>query len=99
MGDAPSGLQQKLGGIFSSLVTQDALPRVIACYGEGVRLACEGSPVLEQLKGLTAKGVHVTLCQACLDYFGIRESVRLGIVGGMGDIVAAQAAAAKVISV
>jgi hypothetical protein len=98
MGDAPSELQQKLAGIFLSLVKQDALPGVIACYGEGVKLACEGSPVLEQLKSLAVKGVHVILCQTCLDYFGLRESVLVGIIGGMGDIVTAMNTADKVVS-
>ncbi len=34
----------------------------------------------------------------CLDYYGLRASVRVGIVGGMGDIVAAMNTASKVIS-
>lgn len=98
LGDSPSDLQKKLAGIFLTLVSQDTSPGVIACYGEGVKLACEGSPVLEQLNSLTAKGVRVILCQTCLDYFGLRESVRVGIIGGMGDKVSAMNMADKVLS-
>ena len=98
MGDAPAALQHKLAGIFLNLLDKDTLPGVVACYGEGVKLACEGSPVLEQLTALARKGVHVVLCQTCLDYFNLRESVRVGIVGGMGDIVTAMNTADKVIS-
>jgi hypothetical protein len=33
-----------------------------------------------------------------LDYFGLLEKIRVGIVGGMGDIIVAQWLADKVIS-
>ncbi len=99
MGDAPEELQRKLVGIFLNMLLASTPPAVIACYGNGVRLACEGSPVIEQLQSLSQKGTRVILCQTCLDYFGIRESVRVGIIGGMGDIVAAMNDAKKVISV
>lgn len=77
MGDAPAELQQKLAGIFLNLLKQDTAPGVIAFYGDGVKLACDGSPALDQL----------------------RDQVRVGIIGGMGDIMAAIKRAAKVICV
>ena len=39
------------------------------------------------------------LCSTCLETFGLREQVAVGIVGGMGDIIAAMGKADKVISV
>ncbi len=99
MGDAPIELQQKLAGVFLNLLNQDAAPGVIAFYGEGVRLTCEGSPVLEQLQKLADKGTRLVICQTCLDFFGLRDHVRVGVIGGMGDIVAAMNSASKVISV
>ena len=99
MGDAPADLQKKLAGIFLNLMSQDSPPGVIAFYGEGVKLACEGSPVLESLEALAAKGTFLILCQTCLEFFGLREAVRVGIIGGMGDIIAAMGRATKVISV
>lgn len=63
-----------------------------------MKLAVEGSPVLEQLSRLEEKGVHLILCKTCLDFFGLAEKVRVGVVGGMGDILAAQAIATKVLS-
>jgi len=104
MGDAPVDLPQKLAGTFLTLLDQhahgnsDGLPGVLAFYGEGVKLACEGSPVLDQLRALETRGAHLILCQTCLNYFGLREAVRVGIVGGMGDIMAALDLAQKVIS-
>lgn len=99
MGDAPAELQQKLAGVFLKLLDQDTPPGVIAFYGDGVKLTCEGSPVIDQLRALSDKGVRLVVCQTCLDFFGLREQMRVGIVGGMGDIVAAMKSAAKVISV
>lgn len=99
MGDAPNDLQQKLAGIFLNLLNQAEPPGVIAFYGEGVKLTCDGSPVLEQLGALSNKGTWLIICQTCLEYYHLRDQVRVGVVGGMGDIVAAMNRATKVISV
>ena len=83
-------LKDKLTKTFLTLTKQNPnLPRAICFYTEGVRLACEGSPVLEELQALEAAGVHLILCQTCLDYFGLKDKVKVGIVGGMGDIMTA----------
>ncbi len=99
MGHAPGALSEQLASIFTNLLNQGNPPGVIAFYGEGVRLACAGSPILGQLGALAQKGTRLILCQTCLDYFSLREEVRVGIIGGMGDIVAAMTDASKVISV
>jgi hypothetical protein len=39
------------------------------------------------------------VCQTCLDFFDLRAHVCVGIIGGMGDIIAAMNGAAKVLSV
>ena len=63
-----------------------------------VKLACEGSPVIDELKALKDHGVQLILCSTCLDYFGLRDKVQTGIIGGMPDIIEALSAAGKVIS-
>jgi sulfur relay (sulfurtransferase) complex TusBCD TusD component (DsrE family) len=99
MGSADVELQQKLAGVWLTLCLENGrLPGAITFYTEGVRLACTGSPVLEQLKALEEKGVHLILCKTCLDSFGLADEVAVGIVGGMGDIIAAQATAAKIVN-
>jgi len=99
MGEAPAELQWKLAGIFLNLLAKDTPPGVVAFYGEGVKLTCEGSPALDPLRALAEKGATLVICQTCLEYLGLREKVRVGTVGGMGDIVAAMSSADKVISV
>jgi len=83
---------------FELLAHQPDLPAAICFYTDGVRLACEGSPVLAQLRELESKGVHLILCSTCLNYFHLTDKAQLGIVGGMGDILEAQTKAGKVIT-
>ena len=99
LGDAPAELQLKLGSVFLSLLDKDTPPGVMAFYGEGVKLVCDDSPVLEQLRSLVTHGATIVVCQTCLEFFKLRERVRVGTIGGMGDIVAAMNSADKVISV
>ena len=99
MGDAPADLQRKLAVKFLQLnLDANALPAKILLYTAGVKLACEGSPVVNELKAMQDRGVELILCSTCLDYFGLRDRVQVGIVGGMPDIVEALSEAEKVIS-
>jgi selenium metabolism protein YedF len=99
MGDADQTLQHKLMGTYLKLLDEhDILPGAICFYTQGVRLAVEGSPVLETLASLENKGVRLILCSTCLNYFNLMDKVRVGIVGGMGDILEAQRLASKVIT-
>jgi intracellular sulfur oxidation DsrE/DsrF family protein len=100
MGKSEQALQHKLIRTYLTLLDENGmLPGAIAFYTDGVKLVVEGSPVLEQLKNLEAKGVHLVVCKTCLDYLGLMDKVRIGIVGGMTDIIEAQWRAKKVITV
>jgi sulfur relay (sulfurtransferase) complex TusBCD TusD component (DsrE family) len=99
MGHGEPDLQIRLLRTYLNLLIEDGqLPEAIALYTEGVHLALADSPVLDLLQNLQARGVHLILCKTCLDHYGVAAAVRVGIVGGMGDIVAAQYRAARVIS-
>jgi len=99
MGHAEKELQQKLISTYLRLLEDsDVLPEAICFYADGVKLVVEGSPVLDTLTALENKGVHLIICQTCLNYYGLREQVKVGIVGGMTDIIAAQWKADKVIT-
>ena len=99
MGQAPDDLQQSLAGKFLSLLEQSGqLPAKILFYTDGVKLACQGSPALEQLQAMEAQGVELVLCKTCLDYFHLTDQVAVGTVGGMPDIMEALQKAGKVVS-
>jgi hypothetical protein len=100
MGEAVPELQQKLIQTYLKLLDENNIqPAVVCFYSEGVRLVVEGSPVLNLLKSLEAKGTRLILCSTCLNYFNLTDQVRVGIVGGMADIIEAQRRASKVISI
>ena len=100
MGKADEKLQLTLIGKYFELLLQGgSLPAAICFYTDGVKLVCEGSPVIESLRSLESKGVHLIVCSTCLNYFSLTEKVQVGIVGGMGDILEAQMKAEKVITI
>jgi selenium metabolism protein YedF len=99
MGKGPEELQVTLVGKYLQLLLQNGtLPAAICFYTEGVRLVVEGSSVLEQLQELENRGVRLIVCSTCLNYFGLADKVKAGIVGGMADILEAQVRAEKVIT-
>ena len=100
LGQGPQELQTTLARKFLAiLVDSGQLPSKILFYTDGVKLACEGSPVVDLLQALEAQGVELVLCKTCLDFFGLSHSVKAGIIGGMGDIMEAMQKAGKVLSV
>ncbi len=99
MGEADQVLQYKLIDTYLKLLDEhNILPGAICFYTEAVHLVVEGSPVLETLQSLEKKGVRLILCSTCLNYFELADQVKVGIVGGMGDILEAQRLAGKVIT-
>ena len=99
MGVADQPLQHTLLRKYLQLLQENStLPGAICFFGSGVKMVVEGSPVLDVLQSLEARGVRLIVCKTCLDYFGLLEKVRAGVVGGMGDIIAAQWLADKVVS-
>jgi intracellular sulfur oxidation DsrE/DsrF family protein len=100
MGNANEQLQQLLFGKYVELLLQnESLPAALCFYTDGVKLVCEGSPALEKLSHLENRGVRLIVCSTCLNYFELTGDVRVGLVGGMGDILEAQMKAEKVITI
>lgn len=92
-------LKDTLVKTYLALLPQmQPLPVAICFYTEGVRLACEGSPVLDELSALEFMGVRLILCQTCLNSFNITDKVKVGLIGGMGDIITAMWQADSVIT-
>lgn len=100
LGNGEKGLREKMMGVFlSTLDTFPQLPGKILFYTDGVKLVVEGSPVIDELKALEEKGVHLIACGTCLDYFGLKDQLVVGEVGGMAAILEAMIEAEKVLSV
>jgi intracellular sulfur oxidation DsrE/DsrF family protein len=100
MGSGPLELQRKLLGNFLALLEQNAdLPAAIAFYTEGVKLLTADSPLLDQLRLLESRGIPLIACKTCIDSYQIANQLAVGIVGGMGDILAAMTRAGRVITI
>jgi selenium metabolism protein YedF len=61
-------------------------PHRLILINSGVRLASEGSEVLETLKKLSGEGIEILACGTCLDFYALKEKLRVGTVSNMYDI-------------
>ena len=99
MGEADPELQAKLIQTYFRLLDEsNSLPGAVCFYAEGAHLVVEGSPVLDSLRSLEEKGVHLIICNTCLNFYDLSDQVAVGIKGGMTDIIEAQRLAEKVIT-
>ena len=74
-------------------------PGKIIFINSGVKLACEGSEVLEDLRQFSLEGTEILSCGTCLDYFGLKEKLKVGRISNMYEILNSLAQAGKVIKI
>ena len=55
-------------------------PKKIFFINSGVKMVCAGSPHLEHLAALAEAGVEIGACGICLDYYGIKDKVKVGTI-------------------
>jgi selenium metabolism protein YedF len=53
-------------------------PSCLVFWNGGVKLACQGSPVLTHLKRLEEQGVEILACTTCLEYFDLVDKLEVG---------------------
>lgn len=70
-------------GFINTLDQLEGLPLEVICYNSGVTLATKGSDTAQSLKKLEDKGVKITLCGTCVDFYGIKESIEVGTISNM----------------
>jgi selenium metabolism protein YedF len=68
---------------LNTLCDCEPKPSKLIFINNGVRLTTEGSEALETLTLLEKKGVQVFSCGTCLEYYNVREKLRVGLVGSM----------------
>jgi selenium metabolism protein YedF len=92
----------ELGGLLlrSYLKTQAELepkPDAILFYNDGVKLCCEGSTLIDDLRDLEAAGIEIIACGTCLNFFGLTDRLRVGRVTDMLEIAGRLAAAGSIV--
>jgi selenium metabolism protein YedF len=73
----------QLGGLLMAnflrlLGESNQKPVTLVFWNTGVRLVCEGSPVLDHLKRLEDQGVEILSCTTCLEYFDLTHKLKIG---------------------
>lgn len=99
MGESSPQLTNSLiKNYFALLKNENHVPSYICFYANGVKLACEESHILEELKILEESGAKIILCKTCLVFNNLLEKVQIGTVGTMLDIIDIQHNSTKVIT-
>ena len=84
-------------GFLFALTQLDKLPKTMLFYNGGAKLTTEGSESLEDLKSLEAQGVEIMTCGTCLDYYGLKDKLKVGTVTNMYSIVETMNQAGRII--
>jgi selenium metabolism protein YedF len=74
------------------------LPAKIFFYNTGVKLTATESDLIVPLRELAAQGVEIYSCGTCLDFLNLKDSLLVGQVTNMYEIMDAMAQASKVVS-
>jgi len=72
-------------------------PKTLIFLNTAIHLTLKDSPVLEALKKVEKDGIEILVCGTCLDFFGKKEALAVGIVSNMYDIMECMSKSDKVI--
>jgi selenium metabolism protein YedF len=95
---------EELGGILMraflhTLGEAEVKPQKMILVNSGVKLACEGSPALEDLQTAASQGVEILACGTCLNYFELKEKLRAGRISNMYEILNVLSQAGKTVKI
>jgi selenium metabolism protein YedF len=95
---------EELGSILMraflhTLGEADIKPQKIILINSGVKLACEGSPALEDLQRIISAGVEILACGTCLNYFELKDKLRAGRISNMYEILSTLSQAGRTVKI
>jgi selenium metabolism protein YedF len=85
--------------LLYSLARAEQRPERLMFMNGGVRLTCEGSESLADLRLLAEAGTIVKSCGTCLDFLGLKDSLAVGEIGDMTGSAAVLAGSSDVVTV
>ena len=74
-------------GYIYTLTEAKPYPKYIVFVNSGVKLTAQNKATIENLKILEASGVEILSCGTCLDYYGLKDTLGVGSVTNMYNIV------------
>ena len=81
-----------------TLSESERVPSYVLFMNEGVKLPAGDEPqIIENLNTLIEKGTQVLVCGTCLNFYGLKDELKVGTVSNMYDILGAMQEVSKVI--
>lgn len=101
--DEMGGGSEELGrtllkSFIFALTELESPPEQMLFFNGGVKLTTAGAATLGDLRALAQKGVTISSCGACLNYYGLTETLEVGGVTNMLTIAETMGRAAKLIN-
>lgn len=88
LGNGDDKLGETLMKVYiNTLAESEILPENLMFINGGVKLTCTGSDVLDSLKSMQDKGVNIISCGACLDFYDLKDDLKVGEIGNMYQII------------
>jgi selenium metabolism protein YedF len=82
-----------------TLTEAEVKPDVMIFFNAGVKLAAQGSDVLDDLKLLSDAGVRILSCGTCLNFFELKDRLAVGEVTNMYDIAGTMLGAGRLVRI
>ena len=86
VGDEALGNTLMKAFIFT-LTQSKPLPKKVMFLNSGVKLTTENEETVKNLQVLENEGTEVVSCGTCLDFYNLKDKLKVGSVGNMYDIV------------
>ena len=83
--------------LFPTLLEASPRPRKLIFMNNGAKLTVEGSIYLDDISKLEKEGIEVFVCGTCLDFFHLKDKVRVGKISNFFEITQTLVEADKVI--
>ncbi|SHH30820.1 sulfurtransferase-like selenium metabolism protein YedF [Tepidibacter thalassicus] len=86
-------------GFIYTLTEITPYPKAVIFVNSAVKLTTENEETIENLKKLEKEGVEILSCGTCLDYFNLKDKLRVGKISNMYDIVEKLKGASNTLSI
>ena len=99
LGNGSQELGTNLIRMFFFTLTQDEdIPKYILFMNSGVKLALQDEQIIEHLQELESRGTQIFICGTCVNFYQLKEEIKVGRISNMYEIVEKMKEAHKVIT-
>ncbi len=99
LGNGSQELGTNLIRMFFFTLTQDEdIPKYILFMNNGVKLAMQDEQIIEHLQELESRGTEIYICGTCVNFYEIKNEIKVGKISNMYEIVEKMKKAHKVIT-